>query len=174
MLKLDKENNDYILAEYTDILTGLNYSSKKNDNNINELLSNLFVDSENLDVYIGNKHFVRLKKDSKVVKYLKEEVKIIDYDTFIDHNILKDALVRSYYEFNHEMHKELKIYFRKYVDNEIKGIDNQYIKDEIINNKKLLEYIKEYESLDQYLEKKINIDLDIKDSIKGKKKSMVG
>ena len=156
--------------EYTDILMGLNYATKMNDSKIDSLLSNLFVDADNFDTYIDNKHYVKLKKDSEVIKYLREKVKIQDYDNFIDHNVLKDALVRSYFEFNHDMHKKLKVYFRKYLENEITGIDNKYLKDEIINDKKLLEYIKEYDNLDEYLEKKININLDIKE--KGKRKSI--
>lgn len=172
MLRKDKKNGNYILVEYTDILMGLNYATKMNDSKIDSLLSNLFVDADNFDTYIDNKHYVKLKKDSEVIKYLKEKVKIQDYDNFIDHNVLKDALVRSYFEFNHDMHKKLKVYFRKYLENEITGIDNKYLKDEIINDKKLLEYIKEYDNLDEYLEKKININLDIKE--KGKRKSISG
>ncbi len=170
MLRKDKKNGNYILVEYTDILMGLNYATKMNDSKIDSLLSNLFVDADNFDTYIDNKHYVKLKKDSEVIKYLREKVKIQDYDNFIDHNVLKDALVRSYFEFNHDMHKKLKVYFRKYLENEITGIDNKYLKDEIINDKKLLEYIKEYDNLDEYLEKKININLDIKE--KGKRKSI--
>ncbi len=172
MLRKDKKNGNYILVEYTDILMGLNYATKMNDSKIDSLLSNLFVDADNFDTYIDNKHYVKLKKDSEVIKYLREKVKIQDYDNFIDHNVLKDALVRSYFEFNHDMHKKLKVYFRKYLENEITGIDNKYLKDEIINDKKLLEYIKEYDNLDEYLEKKININLDIKE--KGKRKSISG
>lgn len=172
MLRKDKKNGNYILVEYTDILMGLNYATKMNDSKIDNLLSDLFVDADNFDTYIDNKHYVKLKKDSEVIKYLKEKVKIQDYDNFIDHNVLKDALVRSYFEFNHDMHKKLKVYFRKYLENEITGIDNKYLKDEIINDKKLLEYIKEYDNLDEYLEKKININLDIKE--KGKRKSISG
>lgn len=176
MLRLDKSDKNYTLVEYTDILTGVSFATKTNNETITDLLNNLFVDSEDFSVYIGNKHFVRLKTDSEVVRYLKEEVKVLDYDNFIDHNILSDAFTRSIYEFNHEMRKKLSTYLRMYMDNEIKGIDNKVVKDQIINDKKLLEYIKEYEGLDEYLERKIEISLEVDENIrgKGKRKSKVG
>lgn len=176
MLRLDKNDKKYTLVEYKDILIGLNYASKTEDEKINNLLKDLFVDLETEDVYIGEKHYKRLQTDSEIVKYLKEEVKIIDYDNFVNHNILKDALVRAYYEFNHEMKNKLSKYFRIYVDNETKGIDNEIIKNEIINDKNLLKYIKEYDTLDEYIEKKININIGVEKNIKekGKHKSKVG
>lgn len=173
MLRLDKNNKEYTLVEYTDILVGLNYASKYEDEKINNLLKDLFLDVENEDIYIGEKHYKKLTTNSEVVKYLKEKVKILDYDNFIDQNILKDALVRAYYEFNHEMKNKISKYFRTYIDNEINGIDNEIIKNEIINDKKLLEYIKQYDTFDSYIESKININLNINKN-KGKKKSKVG
>lgn len=170
MLRLDRSDKDYTLVEDADLIKGLSFASKGKDEKIIELLSNLFVESDGFDVYIGNKSYRKLKTNSEVVKYLKEEVKILDYDNFVDQNILSDALTRSYYEFNHEMNKKLKIYFRRYLDNEIKGIDNKVLKDEIINDRKLLEYIKEYETLDEYLEEKIRINLEVNESVKGKEK----
>ena len=176
MLRLDKNDKSYTLVEYKDILIGLNYASKTEDEKINNLLKDLFVDLETEDIYIGEKHYKRLQTDSEIVKYLKEEVKIIDYDNFVNHNILKDALVRAYYEFNHEMKNKLSRYFRIYVDNETKGIDNEIIKNEIINDKILLKYIKEYDTFDEYIEKKININIGVEKNIKskGKHKSKVG
>lgn len=176
MLRLDKNDKSYTLVEYKDILIGLNYASKTEDEKINNLLKDLFVDLETEDIYIGEKHYKRLQTDSEIVKYLKEEVKIIDYDNFVNHNILKDALVRAYYEFNHEMKNKLSRYFRIYVDNETKGIDNEIIKNEIINDKILLKYIKEYDTFDEYIEKRININIGVEKNIKskGKHKSKVG
>lgn len=176
MLRLDKNDKNYTLVEYKDILIGLNYASKTDDEKINNLLKDLFVDLETEDIHIGEKRYKKLQTDSEIVKYLKEEVKIIDYDNFVNHNILKDALVRAYYEFNHKMKNELSRYFRIYVDNEIKGIDNEIIKNEIINDKNLLKYIKEYDTFDEYIEKKININIGVEKNIKskGKHKSKVG
>lgn len=176
MLRLDKSNKNYTLVEYGDILTGLEFAAKQNDEKITDLLNKLFLDSEEFSVYIGNKHFIRLKTDSEVVIYLKQEVKILDYDNFIDQNILSDAFTRSIYEFNHDMKRRIYPYFRMYMDNEIKGIDNKVVKDQIINDKKLLEYIKEYENLDAYLEEKIKVNLEVTKNIqgKGKRKSKIG
>ena len=103
-----------------------------------------------------------INKNSKIIKFLVEQADIIDFDTHIDHDILKDALTRAYFEFNYEMKNKISAYFRKYVENEIEGIDNTIIKEEIKNDKELLDYIKKYDNFTMYVEDKVNKNIEIK------------
>lgn len=165
MIRKDKKNNDYTLVEYTDILLGLSKATKRQNNEFTELLKEVYSDVELDDERIGKTTYKRISSDSKLIPFLKEEVGVIDFDTFINADMLKDALARSYYEFNHEMKNKLSIYFRKFVYNEINGIENDILKQEIINDKDLLEYIKKYDDFSMYIEDKINQEIDVREKI---------
>jgi uncharacterized short protein YbdD (DUF466 family) len=169
MIRTDKNYKDYRLVEYADILTGINVASKSGNKKMANLLSDLFNNMEADNILIDKHNFVRIKKNSKIIKFLLEEVGIIDYDTYIDHDILKDAFVRAYIEFNHEMKDKTSIYLRKYVENEKEGIDNTIIKEEIKNDKELLEYIKKYDNFTMYLEDKVNKNIEIKEKLNVKR-----
>lgn len=172
MIRRDKQDESFVLVDYEDILMGAVASSHENKElsiNYMELFSNDSAIKKEDGSYTEYKKTRRLKQDSEEVKYLIDTVGVIDLRTHIDHNILRDALTRSYYEFNHEMKNKLSIYFRKYLDNEINGIDNTILKQEIINDKELLEYIKKYDDLDEYLEFKINQHIDINEKTYKKK-----
>lgn len=165
MIRKDKKDNNYTLVEYSDILLGLSKATKEKNKKYTDLLKDLYSDIDLEDEMIDKTTYKRISSDSKIVEYLKEKVGVIDFDTFIDADILKDALARSYYEFNHEMKNKLSIYFRKFVDNEINGISNDIIKQEIINDKELLEYIKKYDNFAMYIEDKINRNIDMTEKI---------
>ena len=165
MIRKDKKDDNYTLVEYSDILLGLSKATKKKDEEFTELLKDIYSDVDLEDEMIDKITYKRISSDNKLIPFLKEEVGILDFDTFIDADILKDAFIRSYYEFNHEMKNKLSIYFRKYIDNEINGISNDVIKQEIINDKKLLEYIKKYDNFTIYVEDKINQNLDAREKI---------
>ena len=154
MLKLDKENNDYILAEYTDILTGLNYSSKKNDNNINELLSNLFVDSENFDVYIGTSYLFKEvpNKCGVILKY--------KFDFLIKHFPFLDPYKFIFVGDKSVINCDIRIDDR--IDN-ILGADTKILYTAYHNKDLSIEYLSELKV------KRVNNWLDIEKILLGKK-----
>lgn len=171
MIRRDRKDENYVFVDYSDLLMG---AVKSSDNNPKLSESFLRIFSENNTSkphgsFNEMKNFVRLSKDCEEVNYLIHKVKIPDYRTLITADILKDALARSYYEFNYEMKTKLTSYFRKFVDNEIEGISNTILKEEIINDKELLEYIKKYDDFDHYLEVKINQKIDINEKVKKRK-----
>lgn len=171
MIKRDKTDEKYVFVDYSDLLMGAVHASDDNAELANSFLK-IFSEnntSKNHGSFSEMKNYVRLQANSKEVKYLIEEVKVIDYRNLITADILKDALVRSYYEFNHEMKAKLSSYFRKYVDNEINGISNEVLESEIINDKVLMDYIKKYDDFNHYLEVKIDNKIDINEKIKKRK-----
>lgn len=165
MIRKSKEDSNYTLVEYKDILLGLSKATKINDSELTNLLKDMYSDADTETEMIDKITYKRIHNDNKLIPFLKEEAGIIDYDKFITADILKDALARSYYEFNHEMKNKLSIYFRKFVDNEINGISNDIIKNQIINDKELLEYIKKYDNFAMYIEEKINRNIDMREKI---------
>ena len=166
MIRKDKYNENYVLVDHTDLLIGASVASGQENMEICDKLTNLFsIFDDDEIVEVNGREYRRVKANSDVVKYLKEQAGITDYETYIDKDILKDAFIRSYYEFNHEMQKKLSIYIRKYIDNEINGIDNEYLRAEIVNDKLLLEYIKKYDDFTSYVDDKIEKNIDIKEKI---------
>lgn len=163
MIRRDKKDKNYYLVEYSDILLGMLKATKSKKTEYVDLLKDVFADVDTEDEMIDKTSYKKISVKSKLIPFLKEEVGVIDFDTFIDADILKDALARSYYEFNHEMKNKLSIYFRKYVTNEINGTDNDIIKHEIINDKELFEYIKKYDNFQMYLEEMINKNIDVRE-----------
>ena len=63
------------------------------------------------------------------------------------------------------MKNMLSYYLRKYIYNEINGIDNEYLRADIVNNKPLLEYIKKYDDFTSYVDDKIEKNIDMKEKI---------
>ena len=169
MIRTDKKNNKYLLVEYSDILIGLSKATKMKNKEFVALLKDVYTDVDLDDEMIDKVSYKRINKNSKLVKFLKDEVGVINFDTFISADILKDALARSYYEFNHGMKNKLSMYFRKYVDNEINGISNDIIKQEIINDRDLLEYIKKYDHFNDYIEKKVTQNIVLREKTKRKR-----
>ena len=165
MIRKSKEDSNYTLVEYNDILLGLLKATKIGDSELTDILKDMYSDADTDTEMIDKITYKKVHNDNKLIPFLKEKVGIIDFDTFIDTNMLKDALARSYYEFNHEMKNKLSIYFRKFVDNEINGISNDIIKNQIINDKELLEYIKKYDNFAMYIEEKINRNIDMTEKI---------
>ena len=175
MIRKNKFNDNYVLIDYTDVFVGIGIADKQENKEMVDDLTNLFIsDNEEKNVEINGRKYrkdgvdinnVRVKADSAVVKFLKEQAGIIDYGTYIDKDILKDAFIRAYYEFNHEMKNMLSYYLRKYIYNEINGIDNEYLRADIVNNKPLLEYIKTYDDFTSYVDDKIEKNIDMKEKI---------
>lgn len=174
MIRTDKKNNNYKLIDYTDILLGITKASKLEDSEMVQLLCETFDDMESENIVIDTKTYKRVKANDKVIKFLIEKANIIDYDTYIDHDILKDAFVRSYFEFNHEMKNKLSTYFRKYSENEIMGIDNTFLKEEIKNDKEAMKYIKKYDNYSMYIEDKILKNIEMNEKLDRKVKKING
>lgn len=174
MIRTDKKDKNYKLIDYTDILLGIAKASKLEDSEMVQLLCETFDDMESENVVIDTKTYKRVKSNDKVTKFLMEKANIIDYDTYIDHDILKDAFVRSYFEFNHEMKNKLSTYFRKYSENEIMGIDNTFLKEEIKNDKEAMKYIKKYDNYSMYIEDKILKNIEMNEKLDRKVKKING
>lgn len=168
MIRTDKNNADYKLLDYSDILHGMSVATKLEDEEMIELLGKSFYEMEEEVVVINKKNYKRIKNDDRVINFLLKKANVINYDNYIDQEILKDSFMRAYFEFNHEMKNKLSMYFRNYVENEMLGIDNTYLKEEIKNDKVLMEYIKRYDNFTMYLEDKVkqNIEIDEKLNIK--------
>ncbi len=156
MIRTDKKNKNYVWVDYTDIIHAISFANKEKNQLMIDLLNDKFLNMDVQTNLLNKKSMFKLKKSDKVYTYLKDCPLVEDYDTLINVNILKDALIRAYYEFNYEKKKKLSKYFRLFIDNEIRGIDNKLLIDEILNDKELLEYIKKYENFNEYIEDKIN------------------
>lgn len=63
---------------------------------------------------------------------------------------LSTAYIRAIYKNNSEVKKKLKKYLYEYLNNLESGIDNTYIIEIIKDDKKLYDYIKEYENIKKY------------------------
>lgn len=166
MIRKDKTDSNYVLVDHADLLIGANAANKLHNKEMFDVISDLFSIYDEDTVEINQKNYKKIKKDSEVVRFLIKKANITDYETFIDVNTLKDAYVRAYYEFNHEMKNILAFYLRKYIDNEINDIDNEYLRAEIINDKPLIEYIKKYDNFTSYIDEKIEKSIDMKEKIK--------
>lgn len=162
MIRNSKDDN-YVLVEYEDLFKGVKVATELEDIKTKKRINVLFLDTDDEEI-IDGVNYKKLKKNSKIVKFLKEKAKVDSYDE-INHDVLKEALIRSYYEFNHEMKNKLTSYFRKYVDNEISGIDNEYLKAEIRNDAYLLEYIKRYDNFSDYVLDKKEMNHKLKEKI---------
>jgi len=164
MIKSSKDK-DYVLVEYSDLLKGLKKATDLNNEEIEDSFRSVFVDFDAKDEIIEDINYKKIGKESSIIKFLKEEVGINEYDE-INHDILKDALIRANYEFNHEMKNKLNIYLRKFVDNEIMGISNEIIIEEIKNDAYLFEYIKKYNSFSDYIQIKQEDSKRVREKIK--------
>lgn len=161
----NSEEKGYVLVEYRDILKGIKVAADLHNEKVELLFKNLFTDFDVEDEIIEDINYKKIKKDSRIISFLKEHVGITEYET-INYDILKDALTRATYEFNHEMKNKLYSYFRKFVDNEISGISNEVLIEDIKNDVYLFEYIKKYNSFSDYVEMKKNENEQIREKIK--------
>lgn len=164
MIKKCKDKG-YVLVEYGDLLKGLKEAISEDNEVIEAEFRNVFVTFDLSDEVIEDVNYKKIGKDSKIVSFLKNKVGITEYEE-INHDILEDALMRAYYEFNHLMKNKLSAYFRKFVDNEISGISNETIIEEIRNDAYLFEYIKKYNSFSEYIETKKEENEQVREKIK--------
>lgn len=165
MIRIDKSDKQYAFVDFSDILNGISLAKNIGNNDMKNRLNEIFILSENY-ILIDNKNYIRLNIESPEFIFLKYELKVTYYDLHIDHNVLKDALVRAYFEFNHEMKNKLSIYFRKYVENEINGLDNTFLVENIKSDKELMDYIKKYNDFTSYIEKRTDVHKKLKDKIR--------
>lgn len=170
MLITDKENKNYAYVGLEDILTAITLAT---DEKIKQELSVLFKSESYNEV---NK--IRISKKSNIYKAIKNTKGVINGDEHITPSILSEALSRAIYEFNYDMKKKLLEYFRKFMDNLALNQSNELLVHQILCDEKVINYIRKYDSLDDYvnelaekrLRKKTN---DIPTNDKEKSKSLV-
>ena len=88
MIRKNKFNDNYVLIDYTDVFVGIGIADKQENREMVDELTNLFIsDNEEKNVEINGRKYrkdgvdinnVRVKADSAVVKFLKEQAGIID------------------------------------------------------------------------------------------------
>lgn len=162
MLKIDSEDKNYIWVPSSDILKAVIIASKGDDEQLTNTLYTMFL-SENYESECLNENGDRkVNINSDVGRFLLESNYFILYDTYINVNILGDALLRSMYAKDYKINKLLYGYYRSFIYNEINGESNEQIKKEIIENKELMEYIKKYENINDFIKKKINKNSQIR------------
>ncbi len=159
MMRNSKKSKTQVLIEYSDIMKGLRYAWKTKDEKMISLFSRAFQE-ETTGEEINGTIYRSYSYSHPIIQYLVENDLVINYNFLITRTQLKDALIRSYYEFNHEMKQKLTRYFRRFIDNEIKGINNEIIIHEILNDEKVSQYIRAYDDFDSYMEEKINNSFD--------------
>lgn len=165
------EDNFYLVSE-KDLVIALQYAYRNHDEKIIKKLNLLFINIDDT-VTIDQTNYHKIN-DLKLLDYLLEKVKIPNYETYIDHNVLKEGYIISKYEKNHEMNKKIYNYLTRYLNNEIDGIQNKVLTSEIVNDKKVLKYLKKYNNLDDFITKKVNekVSLELNDDKNIQKKKI--
>ena len=144
-----------ILIESEDLVFAMDKAKKENNDILNDLMD-AFLDMDNsVD---GNE----LEVNNKLADYIKA-AKI---DSIITADSLAIALSRSIYEYNHEMTKKLKKYFRNYIDSLVKKEDISVVVNLIIDDEGVMDYVNKYNSTDEYIDYLIKKRIDKKEDIK--------
>lgn len=150
-----KKENNYILIEPEDLIIAMQ-QAKKEKNNICIKLQDLFISNNK----INDQGLYKVKNNSDIYKYLKKVKGIIFEEEYITLDVIATSLARAIYECNHEMEKALKKYFRLLMDNKINKEDNKLVIDLILADQKVIDYIKKYDSFDDYIEAIIKKRID--------------
>lgn len=150
MLITDKNNRGYVYVTLEDILSGI---ENIDDEKIKQELMILFKSETENDT-------VRISKRSNVYKALSKC--IINGDEYIDADMLSRALTRSIYEFNHEMQDKLKKYFRMYMNNIENEKSNELLVHKILCDEKVIDYMREFDTFQDYEKYLINKRLNKK------------
>lgn len=144
-----------VLIENEDLVIAMD-KAKKDNNEILDDLMDAFLDIDN------NVSETKLVVDSEIATYIKK----VKVNSIITADSLGIALSRSIYEYNHEMTKKLKKYYRSYIDSLVKEEDISIIINLIVDDREVMNYINKYNSTDEYIEDLIRKRLDKKEVIK--------
>ncbi|MFV0249642.1 MAG: hypothetical protein ACK5HP_01190 [Bacilli bacterium] len=155
MLKIDKNDSNYLWVDISDIIKGYLFAQKNNKVLIANRLRSIFVNENETDLF-GQTPKIHLKVDDEVTKFLKSIPYIQNWDETVDENRIKEALARSVVEYNHTMKKMLEKYLRKLNECKKSGGNSNIVSQEIIENKQLFDYIKQYDSFNEFEEQQIN------------------
>lgn len=140
-----KQEKNHILIEPEDLIIAMQ-KAKVEQNDICLKLQDLFLGNE-----ISDEGLYKVKKNTNIYKYLKTVNGIEFENEFITLNVLALSLSRSIYECNHEIEKLLKKYFRLLMDAKINQENEKLVIDLIEHDEKVMEYIKKYDSFDDYI-----------------------
>lgn len=152
-----KKEKNHILIEPEDLIVAMQ-DAKYKDSDIFIKLQDLFISTEKMT----DAGLYKIKKNSNIYKYLKTVNGIVFEEEFITVDVLATSLARSIYECNHEMEKYLKKYFRLLLDTKINQEDSKIVIDLILLDQKGIDYIKKYDSFDDYVVATIKKRIDAK------------
>ena len=141
-----------VLIESEDLVFAMDKAKKENDIILNDLMD-AFLDMDN------SVSDTKLTVNSEIANYIKK-VKI---DSIITADSLAISLSRSIYEYNHEMTKKLKKYYRNYIDTLVKEDDISIVINLIVDDKEVVDYMNKYNSTDEFINYLIKKRIDKKD-----------
>ena len=162
--------DDFYLVSEKDLIIALKYATYNNDTIMKNILNKLFIDMGSI-ITVGSSSYHKTN-DINLIDYLITKVKIKNYETYIDYNVLSSGYIIAKYENNHEMSKKIYSYLIKYLTNEINGLSNEVLTNEIINDKNTLKYLKKYDNLDDFVTSKVNKNVSLigaKENVKKKR-----
>lgn len=144
----------YVTIKLEDVMQAL---SKCKDEEEKQILCKIYTNEDYNE--LGKK---RIKKDSKVYQIIHKIKSTQEQHITIE--MLSFALTRSMNECNHTMRNDLNKYIHQYFDNIENSISNDALIYKILNDKKIITYIKKYTSWEDY-------EMDLKEKKKSKKET---
>ena len=144
----------YVTIKLEDVMQAL---SKCKDEEEKQVLCKIYTNEDYNE--LGKK---RIKKDSKVYQIIHKIKSTQEQHITIE--MLSFALTRSMNECNHTMRNDLNKYIHQYFDNVENSVSNDALIYKILNDKKIITYIKKYTSWEDY-------EMDLKEKKKCKKES---
>ncbi len=148
-----KTKNGYKLISDKDLFISIEYAVNHHLEDTLATLNQLFIDIEG-SIIIKNEVYHKI--DNKLLPFFLGDVKLKDDEIYIDINTLKEGYIISKYEKNSIMNKKIYSYLIKFINNEINGLTNDILIHEIINDRPLLNYLKKYENLEEFITTRIN------------------
>lgn len=143
-----------IVVSQENLIVAMNCAITEKNKNLPELMD-LFLDMNSI-----NEEGNIVINNNSIANYILIKNNIENECELVSINDLALSLARSIYEYNHEMRKSLQKYYRMMIDAMINNNDIEIVSEIIMNDQKVIDYIKKYETLDDYIVK-----------LKGKKKS---
>ncbi len=140
MLLTDKKNRNYAYVSLDDILTSIECAKDEEARILKKLFNSFDFEDDK----------IRISKQSKSYKILKRMNNVIDGDYYINPTMLAEAFTRASLEFNYSMKDRLFKYLKKFIDNMAENKSNEKLKQKILCDEKVMEYIHKYNSFEDY------------------------